>query len=170
VGCGGQVTVSFVIAGKVVSINAGYVRAKFASKRGAGGGKGLVLSGAAREFKNRVRHAGRIARDRSAWPHDLFEVEAVRLTIRMWNSRHDPGAGDKFIRDALEGVFYRDDRIVSMGPGDRPTSDKLGARVEIDVELLERVSPAIARHNRVREEARLAKKLTHVSSKQLEFV
>jgi len=162
-------TVHFAIPGKVVSVNGSYVPAKKSKNRGKRGGTNLILTKDAENFKELVHRIGAYARSQSQWPRDLYAVADVRLTIRMYNSKHDPAAGDKFIRDALEGVFYVNDRIVRMGPGDPPIKDAGPARIGVDVELLETHPPAIAARRRREAEDRLAKRFARTPAKRMEI-
>lgn len=102
----GQASLTFVIPGKPVSVNAAYKRRNL-----AGGGKGLMLSPEARAFKASVAAHALVARQRTRWPA-LPAVVAVDLTIVTYNARHDADAPVKLLQDALERVLYVRDSVV----------------------------------------------------------
>lgn len=133
----GPQTLSIFVPRKPVSVNQAYCRAKFSASRGAGGGKGLVLTKAGREFKDAVRSHALAAKLRQGWPPPE-RVREVALTITTFNTRHDADSAVKLTADALQGVIYPNDRVVSRITAQKG-SDAGKARVEICVELLRAV-------------------------------
>lgn len=128
-------TVRFTVPRKPVSVNAAYRRARFSARRGAGGGKGFVLTPEARDFKAAVFGHALLARRKADWPSPVL-VRSVSLAIVTWNSRHDADAPIKLLQDALEGVFYASDRVVRRVSADR-ARDGGPPRIDVEVTLLE---------------------------------
>lgn len=127
--------VRFAVRRKPVSQNAAYIRAGWNSKRGAGGGKGLILSEAGREYKDAVRAMALVAARRIDWPRPELVLRAA-VHVTTYNCRHDVDAPLKLTQDALETVLYTNDRVVEYVTA-RKASDIHGRRVEILVEALE---------------------------------
>ena len=123
-------SVSFVVPGKPVSVNAAYKRRNLAN-----GGKGLMLSPEARSFKSSVAIYALLARQRATWPA-LTAVVAVNLTIVTWNCRHDADAPVKLLQDALEGILYVRDSVVRSVTAAR-AKDGGKPRIEVTVEAHE---------------------------------
>ena len=125
----------FVVPGKAVGKNAAYLRLRNDLKT-ARRARGLLLSQAGRDFKDRVKRIGHANRP-PWWPKDPLQPKRVRVTVRMFGSRHDAGACTQLVKDALEGVYYDNDRIVEHGAESPADPKGTPARVEIDVELCE---------------------------------
>jgi hypothetical protein len=117
------------VPGKVVGKNA---------RNGPRGGPklGILLRTEAREFMERVALYGLAARNASEWPREMLAPRLVRLTVDVWNTKHDAAASSPLIADALEGVYYHNDRVVCYDPQELPLKDGGEARVEITLELL----------------------------------
>ncbi len=128
-------TLAFTVPRKAVSVNQAYVRARFGLSRGAGGGKGLVLSSAGRDFKDCCRAHAFVAARTHAWPKP-DTVRRVTLHITAFNSRHDADAPAKLTADALEDVIYRRDNVVETITC-RKAKDGGKPRIEVVVDLLE---------------------------------
>ena len=105
-----------------------------------------------------VRLTGLRARRAAGWPADTLIPKRVRVTVRVYGSRHDAGAVLVLVKDALEGVFYDNDRIVCDGRGE-PADPKGEPRTEIDVELLEVHTLAEVERIRTRREKALIARL-----------
>lgn len=134
-------TVHFTILGKAVGKNAAYTRLRRDLVGAGGRRRGLILSQAGRAFKERVGGVG-LANRPSEWPKDLRVPKRVRVTVAMHGSRHDASACTQLVKDALEKIYYANDRIVEHGPEGPADPKSLPARVEITVELLDVRSPA----------------------------
>jgi hypothetical protein len=93
----------------------------------------IILTPEARAFMDRVALLGRSARNRTDWPRNPHAAKSVRLSVVVFNTRHDAAASSPLIADALEGVFYANDRIVSYAAQDRPVKDIGKRRVEIEL-------------------------------------
>lgn len=132
-----QQLLRFTVFRKPVSVNEAYVRAKFSSNRGAGGGRGLVLSAAGREYKEACRAHAKVAATREGWPIP-DRVKSVALLLVAWNTKHDVDAPIKLTLDALEGVVYVKDSVVQRVTCGK-NSDAGKPRVEVTVELLRSV-------------------------------
>lgn len=132
----------FTIPGKAIGKNAAYLRLRSDLEGARGRRRGLILTQAGRDFKERIGQIGLCMRPVS-WPRNLFVPKRVRVTVAMFGSRHDAGACTQLVKDALEGVYYANDRIVEHGP-EAPADPRSEPRVEITVELLAvRVGPEI---------------------------
>jgi Holliday junction resolvase RusA-like endonuclease len=123
-------TLTFTVPRKPVSTNQMYVRRSLKN-----GGKGLMLSKNALDFKDAVHIAAWFASKVEGWPK-IGRVKRVSLSITVWNTRHDCSAAEKLVADALEGVLYVNDKAAA------PRLNAIGRdagepRVEITVELLE---------------------------------
>lgn len=129
-------TLEFTIPCKPVSVNQGYIRAGFSFARGAGGGKGLVLSSAAKEYKSIASAHALIAARKAGWPAPS-RVKRVSLWLQAWNSRHDIDAPIKFTQDSLEGILYAKDTAVRELHVAEPGKDNGPPRVEVRVEMLD---------------------------------
>jgi hypothetical protein len=90
-----------------------YLRAGWGSNRGAGGGKGLILSPEGRAFKDRMRSYGFAAKAGSNWPAiENIPKRSVELFVDFYGSEADVDAPIKATLDALETVYYLKDRCV----------------------------------------------------------
>lgn len=116
-------TVSFVIPGKPVGKNRLYTRDRHLTK-------------AARAYRKLTSICAIAALGKSDWPRDLLAPKHVRLTVRLFNTRHDSAAATHFIRDSLEKIAYANDRVVSHGAEEIPIKDDGGTRAEVTLELL----------------------------------
>jgi len=153
-------TASFVLPGSIVGKNVAY-RApllpdgSFAPYR--------VLTGKARAFKKRVADlafgARLIARE---WPSNCWQVAHVRITWQAFNDRHDVDAR-VLVQDAMSGVFYYDDRVVTWGETSLPTFDDGGPRTIITLELLAVNSLAAAEE---KQQASLDRKIARARRKK----
>lgn len=158
-------TVTIVIPGKAVGKNQAYF-----SPRNRPSGRGdRILTPIGREFKERVHRIGLYARSQTDWPRDLYAPKMVRVTVRMYGSRHDEGACMVLCKDALEGVFYENDRVVCTGPGEPADPKAKPPRVVIVVELLETYPPAVAARRRSEAEQRLAKRFARTPAQRMEI-
>lgn len=144
-----------VVTGKAVGKNQAYLSPR---RRGAHRGD-RILTSVGREWKERVHRIGLAERSTTDWPRDPYLPKRVRVTVRMFGSRHDEGACMQLAKDALEGVFYDNDRVVETGPGAPADPSGKPARVEIDVELLELRSVEEADRLRTEAEKRLRRRL-----------
>ncbi len=100
----------------------------------------MILTPEARAFMESVALHGLAARNRSPWPRNVFAPKRVRLSVDVYNTKHDAAAVSPLVADALEGVLYANDRVVSYGAQEPPMKDEGVRRVEIAVELLESYS------------------------------
>lgn len=100
-------TLSFVVHGKPVGVNQAYGRGKLHVS-----GKGLYMRSEGRDYKERVRAAAILAVAEQGWlsPKD---AQNVGVSITSWNTKHDVGAPEKLTCDALEGIIYLNDRVVT---------------------------------------------------------
>lgn len=129
--------VTFTVGGPIVGLNAAYkpgIRGK-----GDGAHATIVLTAAGQEYKDRIKaHAALALAQSRTWPKDPWRPLHVRVSLFMFNSKHDAGAATKVVCDSLEGIFYANDRIVSLGEQPRPENgDDRGTRLVVHVELLE---------------------------------
>jgi hypothetical protein len=131
------VTVRIAIPGKAIGKNQTHMPAPRTST-----GPRILLTPIARAYMDVVRRIGRTALAASDWPKDPLVPKRVRMTVRMFGSRHDALATTHLIRDALQRVFYADDKIVCHGPEEAGDPKAYPARVEVDLELLETRTPA----------------------------
>jgi hypothetical protein len=93
------------------------------------------------------------ARQESDWPSDPWRVKRARVTVTIYNTRHDPGAFDTPVRDALSGILYHDDRYVTGGPQESPiTAEGKGRVIHIKIEAMEVLTPQAAARKRVASE------------------
>jgi hypothetical protein len=124
-------TLRFSVPRAPVSTNQMYLRRNL-----SGGGKGLMLSEKAKTFKASVRDHGTAAyiSARHFWPLPE-KVKQAELSIVVWNTRHDCSAAEKLVADALEGIFYKNDRAVHPRHNDIG-NDGGEPRVEITLEIL----------------------------------
>ncbi len=129
--------VSFSVPGSPVGKNACYLPLKKTALGQTGRRYNLILSQAGRDYKLKVRLYALRALRASDWPQDCYLPKRVRLTTQQYGTRHDAGASFNLIKDALEGVYFYNDRCVSNGPEDPSIRDGSAPRVEITVELLE---------------------------------
>lgn len=125
---------TFTVPGKPISVNAAYKRRNL-----AGGGKGLMLSDAARAFKHAVATYALLARQRARWPA-LAAIVAADLAIVTWNCRHDADAPVKLLQDALEGILYVRDSVVHSVTAQK-AKDGGEPRIEVTVSAYEAGPP-----------------------------
>lgn len=141
----------FVIERAPVSLNRTYAARAVQDKNDPTKHKAFMYStGDAKAFADDVAGAAKIAVRLQGWPADLWTVEHVRLSVYPFNTKSDAAAGNKVIADALEGVYYVNDRAVSWGEAPRPvwetTADGTpGPRLEFIVDLLTQRTPREAR-------------------------
>ena len=129
--------VTFGVPGKPIGINAAYLRAGFSLNRGKGGGKGLILSPAAKDFKFRVSAYALQAWGICGWSlPDVIARRSIELTVIAYNWRGDADASLKLTMDALEGIFYRKDSAVKRAIGDVEESVTGEPYIEITVRRL----------------------------------
>jgi hypothetical protein len=133
--------VRFTVPGKAVGKNAAYLRLREDVVTNGGRHMGLILTTAGRNYKALVHTYGLLARNQSDWPRNSWIPKSVRITVAMYGTRHDAGAATQLIKDALEGVYYQNDRIVSHGPEEPSVRDGSSPRVDVLMELLECRSP-----------------------------
>lgn len=129
--------VAFTVPGAVCGKNQAYVRLRKDVFTRSGRRMGLILSSKGREYKRLINLLGRCARDESAWPRDPLIPKKVCLTVQAYGTRHDAGAATQIIKDALQGVFYADDKIVSQGAEEPSIRNGSAPHVDVTVELLE---------------------------------
>ena len=120
--------VSFTVAGKVVGTNAAYKRSGSTAGR-----VGFYMTKEAKEFKARIWLAGFIAANESKWPVDYDGP--ISLTLKTFNCRQDVDSASKLEMDAMQGVFYINDKQVMKLTAEKAKDDK-GPRVEIEVEMI----------------------------------
>jgi hypothetical protein len=121
-------------------------------------GNRMIRTSAARYFMSAVGTYGLWARDHSEWPRNIFVPKRVRLSVEVYNTRHDAAAVSPLVADALEGIFYLNDKIVEYGPQQPPTKDAGARRAEISVELLERYSEQEAQRRRDAQRQRIIRR------------
>ena len=119
--------VRFDVHHRPVSVNEMYL-----NRRG-GRGKGRILTNDAREYKAAVSSIAFVVARSVGWPKPEF-VSRCGVSIVVWNTRHDTGACDKATVDALEGIFFKNDRVVRPLNSDRDSDGGL-PRVEIRVSI-----------------------------------
>ena len=69
-----------------------------------------------REFSERIRVSAMQAKRRILWP-DLDTILLAEVSYILYGCpRMDADAPAKIVRDALQGIFYHDDKIVEDGP------------------------------------------------------
>ncbi len=129
--------VAFTVPGAVCGKNQTYIRLRKEILTRSGRRMGLILSSKGREYKRLVNLLGRYARDESAWPRNPLIPKKVCLTVQAYGTRHDAGAATQLIKDALQGVFYADDKIVSQGAEEPSIRNGSAPHVDVTVELLE---------------------------------
>lgn len=137
-----------------ISINRAYMR-----RGGNWRGKGLCLTQVGRDFKERVKIAGLLARQQSMWPTNLWEVGLVEVAFDLFDVRMDTDGPRKMIKDALEGVLYVNDRIAQDGLAPLPVADGNGRRVVVRVTLLHQRSASEAKAAQAKAEAAREKRL-----------
>lgn len=116
-------TVSFTVPGRIVGKNAVYTRDHHLTK-------------AAREYRRLISLCAIQTIKASDWPRDPLLPKHVRLTVRLFNTRHDSAAATHFIRDSLQGLAYDNDKVVVHGAEEIPIKDDGGTRAEVTLELL----------------------------------
>ena len=127
----------FTVGGPLVGLNAAYRPGLRTGKVGAEHAT-IRMTDAGKEYKARVRqHAEMRLSQVAGWPRDPFRALHVRLSMFAFNTKHDAGAASKVVSDALEGVLYDDDRVVSFGEMPRAGVDDRGPRLVVCAELLE---------------------------------
>lgn len=124
----------FVIPRRPISVNQAYARAGFSGKRGAGGGKGLVLTSVGRDYKDAVRSHAIVAAKTQGWP-DPEAVTRVSVEIITWNTRHDADAACKLTIDSMQGVVFVNDRVVRAIRASKDSDESKKPRVEVIVTL-----------------------------------
>lgn len=102
-----------------------------------------ILTAAARTYMRDVARIAAVAAANAGWPANLCAPRRVLLTPQIYGSRHDSGAANDIIRDALEGVLYRNDNVVEIGRQMRPQPAPF-PYVMVTAELLEVWPPLIA--------------------------
>lgn len=151
---------SFVLPGSIVGKNVAYRAPRlpdgsFAPYR--------VLTGKARAFKKRVADlalgARLVARE---WPSDCWQVAHVRITWQAFNDRHDVDA-KVLVQDAMSGVLYYDDRVVTWGETTLPKFDDDGPRTIVTLELMAVISPTAAEE---KQKASLDRKIARARRKK----
>jgi hypothetical protein len=124
-------TVTLVIPGLVVALNRTYrpgVRNNAPTIRRTYEGQ---------EYHDRIVSVAKLAALNSpTWPKDPWQPTHVKLSTYAFNTRTDAGAANKIVADALEGIFYVNDEIVSWGESPRPQFDDNGPRLIVYLELL----------------------------------
>jgi Holliday junction resolvase RusA-like endonuclease len=118
----------FRIDGAPVSVNRSYFRAKMTPGAHR---KGLVLTPEARDFRNRCAGAALVARPLH-WPKFDNIIEA-RITITAFNSKADIDAPAKSTLDALEGILFKNDRIVKALSLHRELAATPAPYIEVEV-------------------------------------
>lgn len=103
-------------------------------------GRRIILTPQARAFMESVALHGLAARSASSWPKNPYAAKRVRLSVDVFNTKHDAAAVSPLVADALEGVFYANDRAVIYGPQELPIKDGGTRRIEVSIELLEAYS------------------------------
>lgn len=125
----------FSIPRKACGPNEAYLRASWNANRGKGGGKGLILSSAGRDFKDCAAAHALVAAKVGRWPMP-GTVKRVFVTLQAWNSRHDIDAPIKLTLDAFQGILYAKDTAVRRLLVEEPSKDNGAPRIDITVELL----------------------------------
>ncbi len=144
-------SVSFVLRGRIVGKNAAY---RPAVNRDGSYAPYRVLTAAARAFKRRVAKQAEIEMLAArTWPHDPWRAAHVRISWQAYNDRHDVDA-KVLVQDAMSGIFYQDDRVVTWAETTLPIEDDGGPRLAITLELLEVISEEEADAKRARAAAR----------------
>jgi Holliday junction resolvase RusA-like endonuclease len=125
-------TLRFFVNRPPVSTNAMYKRRNM-----AGGGKGLMLSSEARDFKDAVSASAMSARSICRWwPKWPESVKDVSIEITVYNTKHDVDAPCKLVMDGMEGIVYKNDKCVSSVTAKKEKSADAFPRVEVKVTLL----------------------------------
>ena len=122
--------VTFTVPGKPVGLNSAYKRAGTTKGR-----KGFYMTKAAVAFKEHIRARAMLA-DRPAMAAIKAHGGPYFVEIETYNCRHDADSPTKFILDALEGLYYENDRKV-YGVIAHKNKDDLGPRVKITVGVIE---------------------------------
>ena len=114
---------SFSVPGKPVGTNAAYR---------AGKGR-YYLTKDAKAFKERLRAYAVLAKNSSDWKPSK---KPIGVHIVVWNSRHDADSPVKFCLDALQGIFFENDRIVESVKAEK-RKDNGEPRVDFRVFVIE---------------------------------